>query len=292
VESFEKTVKSREEIIKNLKKLESYLDGNNREDKDKAKGVVQFGQCFIAYESNGELRFAPSKFTGYANNSLRKHKKYGKERSGGKTNAAIGRVLGKAKAQNKILDEKYLYYCKLHEIKPHQSRSPKSRKKFWEMSLSEDSEPRKKSNKKGPVGRTDKPRSPAKDPYTSDGKPDFTLPEELDANVTYTEGLSVTISVNSYERNNKARNKCIEHHGYDCAACGFNFEENYGDIGREFIHVHHKVPIHTVKEEYEINPEQDLIPVCPNCHAMIHKKNPPLSIRELVKHLKGRHKGK
>lgn len=110
---------------------------------------------------------------------------------------------------------------------------------------------------------------------------DFSIPEELDPSVVYMEGASAAISVNSYERNGNARSKCIDIHGYNCAVCEFNFEKAYGDIGREYIHVHHIIPIHTIKKEYQINPENDLIPVCPNCHAMIHRKNPPLSIKEL-----------
>ena len=113
------------------------------------------------------------------------------------------------------------------------------------------------------------------------GASDFSIPEELDPNVTYIEGASAIISVNSYERNGGARSRCIDIHGYNCAVCEFNFEKAYGVIGRGYIHVHHIVPIHTIKKEYQIDPAKDLIPVCPNCHAMIHKKNPPLSIEEL-----------
>ncbi len=112
-------------------------------------------------------------------------------------------------------------------------------------------------------------------------EPDSTIPEELDSSITYIEGAAETISVNKYERNREARSKCIDIHSYDCSVCGFNFEKNYGNIGKEYIHVHHIIPIHTVKMEYEIDPEKDLIPVCPNCHAMIHKTNPPLSINKL-----------
>jgi len=60
-------------------------------------------------------------------------------------------------------------------------------------------------------------------------------------------------------------------HGTACAVCGIDFEKVYGELGKGFIHVHHTVPIHTIGEEYTINPEKDLIPVCPNCHAMLHR---------------------
>lgn len=121
--------------------------------------------------------------------------------------------------------------------------------------------------------------------YASDGKLDITIPEEVDSSATYVEGASVNISVNSYERNRDARQKCIDHYGYNCKACGFNFETSYGSIGEEFIHVHHVIPIHTVKGEYEVDPIKDLIPVCPNCHAIIHLAKPALTIEELKEHL-------
>ena len=83
------------------------------------------------------------------------------------------------------------------------------------------------------------------------------------------------------ERNPHARKKCIEHYGLSCVVCDFNFEKVYGQIGKEFIHVHHLTQVATIKQEYKVNPIQDLRPVCPNCHSMLHKQNPPLTIDEL-----------
>jgi len=85
------------------------------------------------------------------------------------------------------------------------------------------------------------------------------------------EGALQSVLVNKYERNILARRACLTKHGYSCSVCGMNFEEKYGEIGRNFIHVHHIVPISTVGQEYQIDPEKDLVPVCPNCHAMLHK---------------------
>jgi 5-methylcytosine-specific restriction protein A len=64
--------------------------------------------------------------------------------------------------------------------------------------------------------------------------------------------------------------------------CGFSFEQHFGDIGKGFIHVHHLRPLGNIGENYEVDPVTDLIPVCPNCHAMIHRKNPPYSPQELT----------
>jgi 5-methylcytosine-specific restriction protein A len=60
-----------------------------------------------------------------------------------------------------------------------------------------------------------------------------------------------------------------------------NFGDVYGEIGKGFIHIHHLIPISEIGTEYKINPITDLIPVCPNCHAMIHRTKQPLTIQEL-----------
>ncbi|WP_206360219.1 HNH endonuclease, partial [Pseudomonas viridiflava] len=107
------------------------------------------------------------------------------------------------------------------------------------------------------------------------------FPDELPPGLPYTEGAIKQVTVNLYERNAKAREECLSKHGYDCAVCTMNFEKLYGEIGKKFIHVHHKKPLATIREEYELNARKDLVPVCPNCHAMLHSSNPPLSVSEL-----------
>lgn len=91
----------------------------------------------------------------------------------------------------------------------------------------------------------------------------------------YKEGDARQIEVNRYERNPLNRKLCLAVKGYDCAICGMNFEKTYGGIGHHFIHVHHIVPVSKLGPGYAIDPIKDLIPVCPNCHAMLHRKDPP-----------------
>lgn len=110
---------------------------------------------------------------------------------------------------------------------------------------------------------------------------DTGLAEELDAPERYPEGARKQIVVNAVERSAKARTACIRHHGLDCVVCGFNFEKVYGALGEDFIHVHHLVPVTSLHGEREIDPVADLVPVCPNCHAMIHQVTPPLEIARL-----------
>lgn len=99
--------------------------------------------------------------------------------------------------------------------------------------------------------------------------------------MSYEEGkVQVTLS-NYYERNPKARQACLDHHGYQCKVCEFDFGKTYGERGEGFIHVHHINPLHTFKVKHVINPITDLIPVCPNCHAMLHAKGELIKPGEL-----------
>ncbi len=111
---------------------------------------------------------------------------------------------------------------------------------------------------------------------------DNLFPEEIHSqSKILLEGASKKIIVNAYERNPKARKECIEHYGVKCKVCDFDFEKEYGELGKDFIHVHHIKPLNLIKEEYKVNPIEDLIPLCPNCHAMIHRYNTNMTITEL-----------
>ena len=87
------------------------------------------------------------------------------------------------------------------------------------------------------------------------------------------EGAKKQITVNAYERNQKARQLCLQKYGYKCCVCGFDFEEFYGDIGIGYIEVHHIKPLNEISKEYIVDPVNDLRPICPNCHSMLHKAN-------------------
>lgn len=90
-----------------------------------------------------------------------------------------------------------------------------------------------------------------------------------------------------YERSRDAREACLKEFGYSCKICNFNFYEKYGEIGKNYIHVHHIVPLSEVGKSYIIDPKKDLIPICPNCHSMIHRSQKILSPEELKNSLKG-----
>lgn len=89
----------------------------------------------------------------------------------------------------------------------------------------------------------------------------------------YNEGHRIKVYVNKYERSKSAREACIREYGYTCAVCQMNFEDRYGELGKNFIHVHHRVPLTEVGKRYVVDPVNDLVPVCPNCHSMLHRGN-------------------
>ncbi|AXJ10272.1 HNH endonuclease [Arthrobacter sp. PM3] len=90
------------------------------------------------------------------------------------------------------------------------------------------------------------------------------------------------VQVYRYEHSQDSRRACIAHHGTSCAACGFSFEIAYGEIGKDFIPVHHLVPASQLGGGYELDPVADLVPLCANCHAMAHHGVPaPRTVAEL-----------
>lgn len=103
----------------------------------------------------------------------------------------------------------------------------------------------------------------------------------------YEEGSLLDCHGSKYERSRKARKECLEYYGYTCRVCGFDFEKQYGKIGRYFIEVHHRTEISSYSgEKYKVDHIKDLIPVCSNCHSMLHRTRPALSIEELQSILK------
>ena len=105
------------------------------------------------------------------------------------------------------------------------------------------------------------------------------LEEEIVSGVP--EGALRRVKVNRYERSRINRTICISYHGPQCKVCGLDFGKDYGKIGCGFIHVHHIVPVSKMDSDYKIDPINELVPVCPNCHSMLHRKDPPLLIDEL-----------
>ncbi len=97
------------------------------------------------------------------------------------------------------------------------------------------------------------------------------------------EGAEKRQWIKKYERSTEARERCLKHYGSAvCQVCDLDMGQMYPGVGAGFIHVHHIVPLSLVGEDYKLNPEIDLLPVCPNCHSMLHQRpGEPYSPAEL-----------
>lgn len=130
--------------------------------------------------------------------------------------------------------------------------------------------------------------------FTKSSTFEVDLPEEIDENEvgTLVEGAKKQVIVNKYERDPNARIACINYYRkknngrLKCEICGFDFGKFYGEEFIEKINIHHLVEISSIGFEYEINPTEDLIPICPNCHFIAHSRKPaytPDEIKEMIR---------
>jgi len=98
---------------------------------------------------------------------------------------------------------------------------------------------------------------------------------------SYAEGAATKRYVTTYERNPELRRQAIAIHGTSCFGCGFSFEKHYGEHGKGYIHVHHTKPV-AESGERTVDPVEEMIPLCANCHSMVHRyKNKTLTLDEL-----------
>lgn len=95
------------------------------------------------------------------------------------------------------------------------------------------------------------------------------------------EGTARRIVETRYERDPANRLRCIEYYGARCWVCDFEFSESYGDLGAGYIVVHHTLPVSKMGPGYRVDPVAEMVPLCANCHAMVHRVDPPLPPEEL-----------
>jgi 5-methylcytosine-specific restriction protein A len=89
------------------------------------------------------------------------------------------------------------------------------------------------------------------------------------------------------ERNRKLSKAAKKVHGYTCQGCDFNFEEKYGEIGKDYIEAHHLVPISLFKGQVvKLDPKLDFAVLCSNCHRMIHRTENPNNISAFRQNIK------
>lgn len=113
-------------------------------------------------------------------------------------------------------------------------------------------------------------------PTEADGAPPAST-----ASAAYVEGGVREVTLSRVERDPAARTACIAHYGVACGVCGVVLERVYGRAARDLIQVHHVTPLSSRKGRRKIDPVLDLRPVCPNCHAVIHRYPEPYTIEQV-----------
>lgn len=101
----------------------------------------------------------------------------------------------------------------------------------------------------------------------------------------YTEARRRTSERYFFSRNPSLARAAKQMYGTQCQACGFDFEVIYGEIGKGYIEAHHLNPLSERAENEwteELKTTVDEVTVlCANCHRIIHRRRPALSLDEL-----------
>lgn len=95
------------------------------------------------------------------------------------------------------------------------------------------------------------------------------------------EGAKIRVEVNRYERDRRNRAAALAIHGYRCKACDLDMGRKYGPAAAGLIEVHHVTPVSEIGPSYIVDPKSHLVPLCPNCHSVAHRRSPPFSVDEL-----------
>lgn len=248
-----KLIDNKKQLIKNIDTLEGYLTEGDEYSKSEATSLVKRGTCFVAYNIDKELRFAPSRFIGYIDNKLDKHSA-SLEKDGRETNKVINEILATKPQPNDKLNSKYLDYCNKLGIQPSKTGSFGAPRKFWQLGIDKEFE------------------------------------NNLDLTGEFPEGKIVERTHKARERNNQvisiAKEKFKKQHGrLFCQVCGFDFEKAYGSIGKDFIEGHHTIAVSEMTTDHKTK-EEDIAMLCANCHRMVHKQRPWLTMKDLNKLIK------
>ncbi|MCE7926635.1 MAG: HNH endonuclease [Haliscomenobacteraceae bacterium CHB4] len=242
-------VTTKEEILENLQTLENYLCEGTEEERTFAVSLIKKGACFITYQVNGEIRFSPSRFSGYQFNNLKKHLQSG-IKDGRETNPTITKILNTKLLPNEDLERQHSEFCQSFGVS-----ADNKKKKFWSL----------------------------------DSNEALIIKDEKQA-ASFPEGAIVERIHLHRERNSRVVNIAKENfkrtHGrLICQVCNFDFEAVYGEHGRDYIEGHHTIAVSEMLPDHKTKPEE-IAMVCSNCHKMLHRTRPWLSIDRLKEILK------
>lgn len=123
-------IQTHKHLEQNILNVEKYIAIGTEEEKSEIRELIKRGICFVAYNVGNETRFAPSRFLGYVYNELYKHK-YAFEKDGRDTNKSISKIIRSKPNQNKVLESKYIEYCRKLGITPRAKGSYGVVRKYW-----------------------------------------------------------------------------------------------------------------------------------------------------------------
>ena len=248
-----KLIETKEDLIVNLETLENYLIEGDEFERIETIKLIKNGTCFVAYKVGSELRFAPSQYIGYADNTISKHK-INDSKHGTITNIRIKKILGKIAIVDSKLEKLYIEYFNSLGLYPNKTGPFGEPRKYWRLDVLHDFE------------------------------------SNLSLGGEFPEGKIVERSHKARERNIKVVSLAKEYfkkqHGrLFCQVCGFDFEKVYGKIGKDFVEGHHTIPVSEMAPDHKTKVE-DIALLCSNCHSMVHKRRPWLGMEDMKKILK------
>lgn len=241
-------IKNKKQLIRNLETIEQYLQSEFDEVFNPMAKLIANGKVFVAYLVDGDYHFAPSRFVGYRNNTLKKHEA-NTSKDGRVTNRSISKVLDQSNCFYKELEKHYITYCLWLGVIPS-----KKDRTYWLIDENLANE--------------------FTSPHFTEGSRKLITHEVRERNQKV-----VKEAKRLFRR---------EHNGeLFCEICGFNFKAVYGKVGDGFIEAHHKVSLSSMAKEHKVNPS-DLMMVCPNCHRMLHRQvnGSFISIKQLQRFLR------
>jgi len=237
-------VSTEKEIKENLAQFENYLCDGTEEEQKFAHDLIRRGSCFIAYKIDGDLRFSPSRYIGYLNNTMSKHLN-NSSKDGKITNPAITEVVGSTLLQSDELESGYLSFTSILGIEPNNKT-----RKYWNLIL-QGSDFTNNTN-------------------SSEGFPEGKLVERKHISRERNSKLIAAAKAAFLKENNKLF----------CTVCRFDFEKKYGKRGSGYIEAHHTIPVSDMEPGQKTKIE-DVALVCSNCHKILHRTRPWLSMNRL-----------
>lgn len=229
-----KLIQNKSELIKNIETIEDYLNGSLEDVRNEMAQYISRGRVLIAYRIDGEFHFAPSRFIGYAQNSIKKHL-LNEEKDGKETTPAISRILGARNMFSQELEDAYSDYC--HELGV---KTNNYKRTYW----------------------------------TLDEKDCRLLPAALPSTEGRRRLVTHILRERNRRVVDEAKERFkLSHNGrLFCEICGFDFQSVYGKLGEGFIEAHHKVPLSEKVGEHSIE-AKDFLMVCSNCHSILHRND-------------------